>query len=327
MRLLVPGVAALLVGCAAPTMLPPVPPGAFAPLSLAEFPGAAALLEGFDPRTGDADWAASDRLLFGLQLDGDGDSVRWLLLVELPLGQRLRARAPDGSERLTAGGPVATWRFQVQHADGPREITIESRLVAARARVFTGAGELLTDTEDTLPTDVLAHGLVAAVEHARDATGHARDAGTTPVPDRTMLEGLLAVQRLLEIVRGNDALADYFWRVVEKPSVWSVLTHFGVDVSVDFALERSAPVGLPAPLPPGPPSYAVPLRIDVNGSPALFVDLLASDAQRPYALCGGIVAAIARHPTRPERTFRMQLLAARLGPPARTISDPEPTAR
>jgi len=45
----------------------------------------------------------------------------------------------------------------------------------------------------------------------------------------------------------------------------------------------------------------------------LFVDLLASEASRPYALCGGIVAATARHPTRADVTFCMQLIAARCG--------------
>ena len=55
------------------------------------------------------------------------------------------------------------------------------------------------------------------------------------------------------------------------------------------------------------------LQIIVNGSPALYVDLLATEASRPYAIGGGIVAAAARHPTRADTTFRMQLLAARCG--------------
>jgi hypothetical protein len=56
----------------------------------------------------------------------------------------------------------------------------------------------------------------------------------------------------------------------------------------------------------------IPLRVDVNGSPALFADLLATDPRRPLALCGGMVAIAAHHPTDSGIHFDAQLLAARL---------------
>ena len=313
--------AALLTACAAP--VPPPPPSAdFPALAAAEFPGAAALLAGFDPRSDDATWLAHDRALFGLRLDRDGEVVRWLLLVETPLGQHLVARAADGGEHRVALGATATWRFAVQRDGASGEVLVTSRLVTAKVRVFTADGALLTDTEDTLPADLLGRGLLPAIDRALAAAA----AGTSVPTDRATLEGYLAVRQLLEIVRGNEALADYFWQVVEKPSVWSVITHLGVDVAVDVPLEQAIPAPAPAGLPAGERTFAVPLRIEVNGAPALYVDLLATDARRPYALCGGLVAAVARHPSRPERTFRLQLLAARNGAAPRAAIEPDAAA-
>jgi hypothetical protein len=77
--------------------------------------------------------------------------------------------------------------------------------------------------------------------------------------------------------------------------------------------EHSVPAAsLPAPLPPQPRAVVIPLRIDVNGSPALFADVLATDPRRPLSLCGGMVVASAHHPTEPGVHFDVLLLAARL---------------
>jgi hypothetical protein len=300
--------AALLTACAAAPPAPPAPTGEFAALAPDEFPGAAALLAGFEAPSDDAMWLAGDRALFGLRLDRDGEVVRWLLSVELPLGQMIVAQSTDGTEHQVSVGASATWVFGVERDGGSEDVTIQSRLATAKVKVFTADGELLTETADTLPVDLLGRGLLPAIERARAAAS----AGGTVPTDRTTLEGYLAVRQLLETVRGNDALAEYFWQVVEKPSIWSVLTHFGVDVRIAIPLEDSVPA-VPPPGVPAAATFAAPLRIEVNGSPVLFVELLVTDARRPLALCGGIVAAIARHPTLSDRTFRMQLLGARLG--------------
>lgn len=309
MQHLLPVLACIAVaGCTAPPVQPP-PATSFPPLVADEFPGAASLLDGFDARSEEAQWLAHDRALFGLRLDRDGEVVRWLLLIEAPLGQQIVARSPDGDEFSIGVGATAVWRFGVTGGDGTREIRVESRLATVRAKVFTAAGELLTDTEASLPVDLLGRGVLPAIDSVREATA----AGAAAPVDGAWIEGVLAVRELLDIVRENDALADYFWQVVEKPSLWSVVTSLGVSVAITTSLEQSVPADTPPPIPPAERTFSAPLSIRVNGAPALFVDLLATDPRRPFALCGGIIAAIARHPTRPDTTFRMQLLAARLG--------------
>ena len=131
---------------------------------------------------------------------------------------------------------------------------------------------------------------------------------------RPMAEGLISLIALLDVVQNDSVLEEYFWQVVQKPSIWSVIAGFGVRASLIASLEKSVLVPtLPRPLPYAGKAYAMPLRVDVNDSPALLADVIAVDAARPYALCGGIVAASARHPTDDSIAFDVQLLAARVG--------------
>lgn len=55
------------------------------------------------------------------------------------------------------------------------------------------------------------------------------------------------------------------------------------------------------------------MRLFVNDTPSLDAELLVGPTDEPLALCGGILGAVARHPTDAEREFSMLLLAARRG--------------
>jgi hypothetical protein len=93
-----------------------------------------------------------------------------------------------------------------------------------------------------------------------------------------------------------------------------VVTSFGVKATMNMQFEQSvAATSLPSRLPPQTKAYVTPLRIDVNGGPALLADVVAVDSSRPYALCAGVVAAIAHHPSKPDVTFEIQLVSAKLG--------------
>ncbi len=129
-----------------------------------------------------------------------------------------------------------------------------------------------------------------------------------------MAEGLIALIALLDVVQNDDVLEDYFWQVVQKPSVWSVIAALGVRASLNASLEKSVPIDrLPSHMPSHGRAFAMPLMVDVNDTPALVADVIAVESGRPFSLCGGIVAAAARHPSDPSLNFDVQLLAARLG--------------
>lgn len=303
---------AVLLACAAAAcssapIARPAPATSFAPLPLGEFPGASQVLSGFDERSSDADWRVHDQALFAMQLEKDGEVVRWLLHLDAPFGNRVGMAPPDGMDVIIG----QSWGYTLQEADGShRECTIESRLASVNVKVMAADGGLLTQAEIRLPFEILGRGLLRAIDStlANDGAGTPGEAGAS-----VQVEAFLAIFALLDIVRNDESLADYFWQVIEKPGLWSLITNFGVSTRIDLPFAQSVAVSVPAPIPPAERAFAVPLRIDVNGSPALFVDLLAIEPSRPYAICGGIVAAAAQHPTRPGTTFRVQLLAARCG--------------
>jgi hypothetical protein len=280
-------------------MEPPAPTISFAPLSLDEFPGASTVLSAFDDRTAEPDWSAHDQVLFALRLDRGGEAVRWLLHIDVQRDVAVSATEPVTDTSI--------------RADGSASISLTSRAAAVAVKVFRPDAVLLNETSVVLPASHLGQGLLPSIRAAAAgavAEGKAINLGETI---RLVMQGFFTLNALLDVVRENDVLADYFWQVVDTPGLWSVVTNFGVSVSVVLSFEKSVVVPVPAPLPPAGQAFSVPLRIDVNDSPALFVDLLAADASRPYALCGGIVAAVARHPTRSDVMLRMQLIAARCG--------------
>jgi hypothetical protein len=299
-----------LAGCAAAPVEPPAPTTSFAPLSLDGFPGAAKVLSGFDDRVPGSAWCDRDQALFAMQLDKGGETVRWLLHLEAPLGARVAGRNAETGAVVPLGLSV-TRTIDGTGADGtPRSWKVTTRRADVTVRVLDAAGELLARSEITLPVDTLEHGLLPAIDHMlASKRGEAIDENG----ERAFLEAMLAIIALLDVLRDDEALSDYFWQVIEKPSLWSVVTSFGITTNTTASFDKSIATTVPSPLPATGRAFSAPLRIDVNGSPALFVDLLACDASRPYAICGGIVAAVARHPTRSDVTLRMQLVAARSG--------------
>jgi hypothetical protein len=163
-----------------------------------------------------------------------------------------------------------------------------------------------------LPADLLSDGLLPAVQKGL-ALRPAADAGQAVREEdiKPLVGAIIGMMALLNVVQEDKVLSEYFWQVVEKPGVFSVIANFGVKVSIRMPFENSLPVKeLPAHLPVTGPAFAVPLQVDVNGNPALLVRILAADPARPYALCGGMVAATARHPTDPGLQFDVILLAA-----------------
>jgi len=301
--------AALLAGCTAPP--PAVPPPRA--LLAADFPGAAALLTGFDERT-DGPWTSGDAVLFGLRLHKAQQEHRWLLHLSIALGEELVGRLGDDEARtldVLWGKKVSP--YTAKSGEQSRDLEIESRMLPVRATVHDAEGKVLGASTVVLPADLLRAGMLPAVDAAL-----AQPPGSPETLDPKTMEpfvrALLGLMSLFGVVQEGSVLRDYFWQVVEKPSVWSLATKLGVEATLSAAFEKSLPA---SELPPGLPALGrgctIPLRIEVNGAPALLADVLAVTAARPYSLCGGMVAATARHPSRPDLQFDIALLAARCG--------------
>lgn len=310
-----------LLGCSiAPLPVVPPDPATAPALTLSEFPGATI---GFDDRSDDPSWQGNDEVLFALRLRKGDEVHRWLLRLEVMLGERLVARIDNDNEHDIELWGTQTWTWTSTREGVTRHLTATSKMLPILVTVGDEHGTELDRSVVRLPANLLGRGVLPAVELALH-----EEATTEPVDDdalRPMVEAMIAMMALLNVVQQDDALAEYFWQVVERPSVWSVVTSLGVRATLSMPFEQSLPATrLPAELPAADSAYVVPLRIDVNGSPALLADVVATDARRPYALCGGMVAAIARHPSNPHITFELQLLSARLGKPGSPTRPPEP---
>lgn len=324
----------LLCACGTAPVAPPAPQQLPGDLQPAEFPGAAALLSGFDTPTDTGAWESGDRLLFGLRLRKRGEVHRWLLRLEVLFGQaplRVVASQPAGTDgapaqidELQIDLPQGSWSYTVTVNGVPHDRIVTSALSPVRVRIDDADGRSLGDSVIHLPIDLLGRGMLAAVDAERAMAAAAADpaaGGSSAPPDiesliantRCSVEAVIAAMSLLNVVQEDDLLARYFWQVVEKPSLWSVVTSLGVKATLSMPFAESlAATALPPPLPPQPRAVVIPLRIEVNGGPALFADVLAIEPRRPFALCGGMVAVSAHHPTDPEVHFDVQLLAARL---------------
>ncbi|MCA8972525.1 MAG: hypothetical protein KDC95_22240, partial [Planctomycetes bacterium] len=173
------------------------------------------------------------------------------------------------------------------------------------------AGTRLEASRIAFSADHLSRGLVLSCETGtnEDATDAARE----------LTEGLgqLCIWSLLEAVRSHAILDALLTRVIETPSLWSLVANLGVDVRCepDFAsARRVGRVALPTEGEPEPPAEAweLPCKLLVNGALGASCVLLVTKPRSPVHLAGGILRVTAEHPKGHARLV-VELLAARAG--------------
>ena len=114
------------------------------------------------------------------------------------------------------------------------------------------------------------------------------------------------------IVQHTEGLEDILFKVVEKPSVWSVVRHVGVtaDLTVDsehFSLAEHNACAAGA----RSAAYYFPMQLTLNKKPALTVTFLVTDPRPPLLACGGIVGLLAEKPGGKETYLTLRILSAR----------------
>lgn len=309
----VPAMLGACVGTPEPDL---VTPAATLHLAPGGFPGAGKLLSGFSPRTKDPTWQKGDAALFGLELTKGEQVHRWLLHLEVLDLARIAGTDNHGNHfDLPILHERSSWGYTSTIRGEPRQLTVQSDMREVAVRVCDADGAELGRSQVKLPIDLMTHGLTAAIacalEHYRRDPEFAKFEDVAEV--QPMVEGLVALIALLNVVQNDHVLEDYFWEVVQKPSLWSVVTSLGVSASITGELQKSVPAtDMPHHMTDGYPAFVMPLRVDVNDAPALLADIVAVDPSRPYGLCGGIVGATARHPTQKDLRFTVNLLAARI---------------
>jgi hypothetical protein len=242
----------------------------------------AALELGFDAQVAGGRIAFGDRVLFGVRLDRDGEVDVCFVQVEV------------------VGVEVQQWELPFALAGDASAAPAVGQMPFARvhATVCDADGRALGDDTVVLHALELEHGLVAACR------------GDGPAETRCAIN---ALRNVLHVVRGSAPLRALLWQVVDVPSLFSLLWHFGVKVSLaeNFAgSQRGAATALGAAT---VATWEAPLELRLNGAPALRCRVLVTDPDAPWALCAGVVAIQAASPSHPQRTVTMRLLGARRG--------------
>jgi hypothetical protein len=269
----------------------------------AAFPAPPYLLAGFDVGDHDGEWRPGDSVLYGLRLNRNGDVRHWLLRLELCEPE---ARDDDGAELA----PIE-WSIRI-NGELQQFASRQCRMVAT---VMDEHGAVLGRTEPALPRDFLERGLADACRLVQSRSMRGRRHGRLAHVDvRPLAEATVSAVALLQIVQHDDVLAPLLWEVIERPSLWSVVSHLGARVVL-----RPRFHALTDMLSPVPelcvPAWRLPLTLDVNDDPALQVELFVADPTPPFALCGGVLGATARHPSQPGLEFSLLLLSGQRGAP------------
>ena len=153
------------------------------------------------------------------------------------------------------------------------------------------AGAVLGRSEPLLPRDFLDCRCIAERLRTRAPSDCRllepdRQVGgsfTATLDVRPLAEATVCAVALLQVVEDDDrVLSPLLWQVVEKPSIWSVVSNLGAQRRAAAALPRRHRSASPrCPSSPHTDTWRMPLSLYVNDEAALHVDLFVADSGRP----------------------------------------------
>jgi hypothetical protein len=134
--------------------------------------------------------------------------------------------------------------------------------------------------------------------------------GLTAEEERLFFSVYFALQTFFSAAMAIPGNQHVLEEVIQKPSVWSVVRHFGVRTALSFnwqdvqvAPEEKAAVRQPV--------YLLPVRLSLNSVLAVKANLAVSEPRPPLQTSAGILAICAEHPTAADRRLFIRVLSAR----------------
>lgn len=120
-----------------------------------------------------------------------------------------------------------------------------------------------------------------------------------------------ALMSYFSIVQRTAGLEDILFKILDLPSLWSILRRGGVSANLRMESKRIMPAdatgwGLPA----NAALYHLPLVLELNEQPALNITLAVTSPQSPLLACGGIVGLRAERPGDKERFLILRIASA-----------------
>ena len=120
-----------------------------------------------------------------------------------------------------------------------------------------------------------------------------------------------ALMSYFRIIQRTSDLEEILLKILEKPSLWSMLRRGGISISFRTQSKLISPAdpatwGLPA----RQPAYYIPVVLELNNQPALNITLVVTAPQPPLLACGGIVGLLAECPGERENLLTLRIVSA-----------------
>jgi len=141
----------------------------------------------------------------------------------------------------------------------------------------------------------------------------------TPAEQRAVCATIPALMSYFEIVQYTDGLKSLLYKLVDMPSLWSMIKNRGVSVNFSFGDGLAPSPANPADwnLPASSSVYYFPWLVRLNGQPAMRITLVATSPRPPLLICGGVVGVLLERIGDDETCMTMRLVSAgRTGKPA-----------
>jgi hypothetical protein len=288
--------------CAAPPE--PPPPLELAPfraLRPSHFPGASSLLTGFAAADDDPAMRVGDAVLLGVEVHTRDTATRQLVLLEvtgLPMQDAAPGQPPARqSSRVTVDASVR--RSDGTTTSEPRVHDV--RALHVRMTRCNAAGTRLRSSDVVLYEELLATGWWPF-------TGNTDDARSDDLAKAL-------VTSLQDLASRDAVLQEVLFQIVDEPSLWSVATNLGLGIELRATAPKQASPIVPLDgIDTGNAEVrSAAFNLRVNGDAASSVQLLVTKPRGATRVCGGLLGAIAQHPTDRDRLTVVRLLATRRG--------------
>lgn len=137
----------------------------------------------------------------------------------------------------------------------------------------------------------------------------------TPGEERAIVGSIPALMSYISIFERTHGLEEILFKIVERPSLWSIIRHGGVNASLALAPERvsRAQPGL-WDVPPSQAVYYLPLELQINNRHALTVTLAVTAPNPPLLACGGVLGLVAEKAGDRETYLTIRLISAHASP-------------
>lgn len=140
----------------------------------------------------------------------------------------------------------------------------------------------------------------------------------TPLEERALVACVPALLSYENIIQQTEGLKDILSELVELPSVWSMVRHGGVDPTISFEGKNLAPAlasDLNWTLQSSAPLFYIPVRLGLNGVPALNITLVVTNPRPPLLACGGVIGFLAEKVDDKETYMTLRIISAKCAKP------------